>query len=963
VIDGLILLLYNLTLLPLLAYSLSQLGLIVQYVRSRHRTANDVPAADPTDPALPTLTVQLPVYNEPLVVERLLDAIAALRYPTDRLTIQVLDDSTDETTALIARKITDYQQRGIQMEHIRRPTRTGYKAGALAHGLATAPGELIALFDADFVPDADFLLRTVPEFGQPNAGRLGLVQTRWAHLNEPFSLLTRVQAFGLDAHFRLEQTARSGAGLLLNFNGTAGIWRKTTILDAGGWHADTLTEDLDLSYRAQLRGWQFQYREAIAAPAELPVTMAAFRAQQYRWMKGGAETARKLLGPLLTAPGLSVRQKAYGAFHLVSSSMFALLLLLSVLSVPVLAVHQHHPGWRAGFWLPDLFQINTLTALLFYGIPFWRRRENTLTIKNIARFLGLLLTYIALMLGVSLHNGLAVVAGWAGRKSPFIRTPKFNLGAAGEGLRGHRYAAGGLGTSVWAEGLLTVYFLAAIGLGLYWQNYRLLPLHALLALGFGGVFVYSLHHTARAADAAGQRTWQFRVSPVRVGWLVLSAALVGLLGYGVQREQFSTLILLYGLLFWGYHTQVRSLWRSGNVPAGANVPLDAFLFGAAVLLRLLLLGAMPALSDDYARFVWDGRLLAHGHNPYLTLPAEWVGTSLAESIGLTPALYEALNSPRYYTVYPPANQALFAAAAWLSPQSVWGAVVWLRVWIIGAELGTSWLMVRLLRWQGRNPNLALLYALNPLIILELTGNVHFEGVMVCFSLLAVWLLVRGKPWLSAGALALAVGTKLLPLMALPLVLRQLGRRQGAGYVAAVGGLSAVLFLPFFSLTLVQNVAASLGLYFQSFEFNASVYYLLRAGGYWLNGFNMIQTLGRWLSGLTVLGIAILAFGKKPLTANTLADRLLVSLLLYFLFATTVHPWYVGTLVAVSVFSRYRFALVWSGLVWLSYSAYQTAPVAENLYLVGLEYAVVGWVAAREWVSFSRNRCRALPSRP
>lgn len=460
-------------------------------------------------------------------------------------------------------------------------------------------------------------------------------------------------------------------------------------------------------------------------------------------------------------------------------------------------------------------------------------------------------------------------------------------------------------------------------------------------------------------------------TPVRIGWFIVSSGLVVLIGYGIQREQFTTLITGYGLLNWGYWLRVRLLWQS-PLPAPEMAPPmlvspDVFLFGSAVFFRLLLLGVTPNLSDDYARFVWDGRLLAHGFNPYLYLPADLIGSPIAAQAGLTQPLFDVLNSPRYFTVYPPVNQAIFAVSAWLSPDSVWGTVVWLRVWIIGAEVGTLWLMVKILQVSGRNPNLALLYGLNPLVILELTGNVHFEGVMVFFGLLAVWFWGRQKRVFSAGALALAVGTKLLPLMALPLVLRWSGRtppgsriagpRSGdpgrpsatAGliYVAWVMGLTVCLFLPFASVALVQHLGASLNLYVRKFEFNGSVYNLVRATEHWLNGYNKVQHMGLWLSGLTVPGILVLALSSNRRMADSFANWLLLTGSLYFGLATTVHPWYIGSLVALSVFSRYRFALVWSGMAWLSYSAYRTIPVAENLWLIGLEYLVVAGVGVYE----------------
>ncbi|MBC8155637.1 MAG: hypothetical protein H7Z72_22340 [Bacteroidetes bacterium] len=433
-------------------------------------------------------------------------------------------------------------------------------------------------------------------------------------------------------------------------------------------------------------------------------------------------------------------------------------------------------------------------------------------------------------------------------------------------------------------------------------------------------------------------------TPLKIGWLIVSAGLFLLIGYGVPRDQFNLLITLYGLLFWGYWLRVSPLWRT---PKAVSEQPDAFLFSAAVLFRLALLVAMPLLSDDYARFVWDGRLLAHGYNPYLYLPVQIVGTPLAASAGLSQTLFESLNSPAYFTVYPPLNQAFFGLAAWLSPD-VWGNVIGLRLPILGAELGSIWLMVRLLRRAGQNPNLALLYALNPLVILELTGNVHFETVMIFFMLLAVWLFVNGQFAGSAGALALAIGTKLLPLLFLPLIIRHLGWKRGIGYAALTGLLTAGLFVPFASIDLARNVFSSLNLYFQLFEFNASLHYLIRAVGFWLVGRNITVDASFWLFLTAVSGILGIAFGVRRTTRPVVAGQVLLTLTFYFALATTVHPWYATTLVAATVFTRFRYPLLWSGLIWLSYATYQTVPYHENMGLTALEYGVVVGVGGYEW---------------
>lgn len=488
--EVLVLILYGLALLLLFLYNCGQFSLVIIYLRSEQKrrvAAASVAALSPAD--LPRVTVQLPVYNELYVVERLIDAVARLKYPREKLDIQLLDDSTDETVAIIAAKVAEYRQQGLDIEHVRRPERTGYKAGALAYGLAFAKGEFIAIFDADFVPDPDFLLKTIPHFSDP---KVGIVQTRWEHLNEDFSLITQLQAFGLNAHFIIEQNGRYAAGFLANFNGTGGVWRKVAIADAGGWQSDTLTEDLDLSYRAQLRGWTFVYRQDISSPAELPVAMNAMKSQQYRWMKGAAECARKLFVKVLRTPGVSLPVKIHAFYHLFSSATFILVLILGVMSVPLIYIRSRHPEWEWVFFIINLFQLNLLILILFYGVPFWLLEK-----KNKAKLAWYFPLYSSLMMGLSLHNTIAVIEGYMGRKTPFVRTPKFNVTASTDSWNANKYVSRQLGWLSVAEGLLALYFLGGLALAFYVHDFRMFALHIMLMAGFGMVFIYSFLHSGR----------------------------------------------------------------------------------------------------------------------------------------------------------------------------------------------------------------------------------------------------------------------------------------------------------------------------------------------------------------------------------------------------------------------------------------------------------------------------------
>ena len=477
----LLVVLYGLCLLFILGFSFGQW----QLTRLAMRSYASGPTPAPPAPAeWPRVTVQLPLYNEQNVVERVIDAIAALDYPRERLHIQVLDDSTDATVGLATARVARHAARGLHISYVHRTNREGYKAGALRHGLTLSDDEYVAIFDADFVPEPDFLRRTVPFFLAD--ARVGVVQARWGHLNENESLLTRLQAFGLDAHFLIEQVGRTFAGFFINFNGTGGVWRRACIDDAGGWHTDTLTEDLDLSYRAQLRNWRFVYRPEIVAPAELPAVMDALKSQQFRWTKGAAETGRKHLGNMWrsTQP-LPVKLQA--TFHLLNSSVYVVILLMALLSVPLVFVRAQFREYTLVFQLASVFLVG-FTPLIYYYYSAWRLAHPG---QPLWRYPAFFLLFLAVSMGLALHNARAVTLGWLGRRTPFVRTPKTGSGGPAQQ---RRYRTGGVGPLVWLEGLLAAYFAFGIGAGLYFDDFGLLPFHSLLTVGFVAICYYSVRH-------------------------------------------------------------------------------------------------------------------------------------------------------------------------------------------------------------------------------------------------------------------------------------------------------------------------------------------------------------------------------------------------------------------------------------------------------------------------------------
>jgi cellulose synthase/poly-beta-1,6-N-acetylglucosamine synthase-like glycosyltransferase len=432
----------------------------------------------------PPVLVQLPLYNERFVVERLLRAVGRLAYPRDRLCVQVLDDSSDDTARIIDRLVPELRAEGLDIHVLRRPGRAGYKAGALALGLEHADPrfELVAIFDADFVPNPDFLDRCVPSLTADP--RVALVQARWGHVNRDDSWLTRAQGVFLDGHFGVEHAGRARRGAFFNFNGTAGVWRRAAIADAGGWSADTITEDLDLSYRTQLRGWRFVYRHDVVCPAELPSTISDFRAQQARWVKGSAQTARKLLGSVWRTPGLSLGQRMSATVHLTNNFAYLAMAALAVL-LPVAVVVRDQAGWRVlgGQPLLSAFDLGSLAAgttamVLFYGLGLVR---SGLRHPKRAFDLGWALCIGA---GMSLTNAREVWAGLRGSSSEFVRTPK--RGSAGWTAR-LAYRPSIPLPRVGLELALVVYYLAATAYAVHFRLWGALPFLLLYLFGFLGV--------------------------------------------------------------------------------------------------------------------------------------------------------------------------------------------------------------------------------------------------------------------------------------------------------------------------------------------------------------------------------------------------------------------------------------------------------------------------------------------
>ena len=495
ILEYIIITIYSISLVLIFLYALAQLNLLFNYLSAQKKEDRSPQFNLSKSKEVPFVTIQLPVFNEMYVMERLLENIVKLKYPKEKLEIQVLDDSTDESVKTTAAHIKKLQERGVDIQHICRTNRQGFKAGALKEGLETTKGEIIAIFDADFLPDEDWLLKTVPYFKDK---KIGVVQTRWGHINRNYSTLTKIQAFALDAHFTLEQVGRNSKGHFINFNGTAGLWRKECIYDAGNWEGDTLTEDLDLSYRAQLKKWEFKYLENVETPAELPVIISAARSQQFRWNKGGAENFQKMTKRVLKAKGLPLKTKIHSVLHLLNSSMFLNVFIVAVLSIPMLYIKNEYAYLKNYFYMMSFFVISSLIFFICYWQMYKRMYGNGLL--KFFNFIGMFFTFFSIAMGFSLHNSIAVLEGHFGKKSEFVRTPKFNIKNLKDGWKNNKYIKKKPSINVIAEGILVFYFafgmFSAFIVGDQGGDFGLFPFHLMLFIGFGYVFFKSIFSRA-----------------------------------------------------------------------------------------------------------------------------------------------------------------------------------------------------------------------------------------------------------------------------------------------------------------------------------------------------------------------------------------------------------------------------------------------------------------------------------
>lgn len=895
---------YGCCMLGLAAYALHGLYLLRRFLRHRRaalaQEAAELASPLPPDAELPVVLVQLPTFNERDVLHRVVDAAGALDWPRNKLRIQVLDDSTDDSVDIARAAVAKLQAFGLDAVVLHRQDRTGFKAGALEAGMKASDAEYIAIFDADFVPKPDFLRRAIrPLLADPG---LALVQGRWEHLNRDENLLTRVQAIGIDGHFAVEQGARAWSGLAMNFNGTCGLWRRRAIEEAGGWEHDTLTEDLDLSYRAQLLGWRCTYRLGLDVPGELPATITAWRHQQFRWAKGSQQTVRKLASRVLGSRW-PLHSKLASLLHLSHYAVHPLM-LLSLLVAPFavwLCPAVPEPLLYCGL---VCFVLGVFSPILTYAVSQWVLRG-----KGWWKMLQLIPAMAGIGTGIAISNSRAVIQAWAGVVSPFVRTPK--AGAAGKGS----YRARG-NTGI-PELLCSAWAVLGMVLGVSADRMVLAPLLLIYASGFA--WVGGLHLIGWWREQAEARAEALANATARIGGRAVTPILLLLAGLGasacyyhlgqVEPRTWQTDPTLFaGLGFGAGACYLLASWLVLRRPGGAWTLALILAFG--VLFRLAATGIAP--SADLNHYVVEGRQWAYGQNPYAVPPGNAQAQELLRPV-LDPAVLDAVKHPERTAIHPPVSvwaellishidsrvemMKLAAGAFELL------AMVFVLAMLVRAGLPAAWLLLAL--W-------------NPVGPIWFSGEGHRDSLMVLLFCMALWLLQRGRR--HAGVISLTLATLAKPLAGWAL----LPVLQRHGWRAAILPLAVAIlvFLPF--IPAGSNLASGVAAFSHEVHFHGAlepIYrYLACASGEVLTGIpyteSEVRVVVAWLLLATLLAGTWLILRRRP-EAAAAADELaltgrLVALLLLCL--PTCYPWYMLLLVVCLPFlGRSPGALLWTAM--------------------------------------------------
>ncbi len=803
----------------------------------------------------PRVTTQIPLFNEYNVAVRVIRSVASMDYPKGKHQIQVLDDSTDETIEIVDKEVKALRGNGIDISVIRRKGRDGFKAGALSNGLKTATGELVAIFDADFIPEKDFLLKTVPFFIKDV--KLGILQTRWGHVNRKASLLTRIQALGIDGHFMVEQPARAWNNLFMNFNGTAGVFRKRAIFDAGGWQADTLTEDMDLSYRIQLKGWNVHYSLTTIVPSELPENIHAFKNQQFRWAKGSIQTACKLLGKVIRSDR-RLFAKVQAILHLSHYCVHPLMLSLSILALPVLMTFpiQLSPlifGFCAFFLLIAM----TGPSALYTG-------SQVVSGKGWIGRIAFLPFLVCIGVGLALSNSRAVMEAFMGKKSPFVRTPK-------KGDKEFLNYNRAVSCDMFFELGLGIYCLLSFVMYIFAQKYLVGPFLFIYSCGFVTVSLFGFYHARKSG-----------VFPYRIFLAIFSAFLVILSTFkmgkvGYVGSSFLSFLTLYGLMGISAFLFFITLPKGGK-----RIKVELYIFIVALLCRAVVFPLLP--SDDMNRYLWEGKMLSQDVNPYELAPDS------SKLVGLRDNIWKGINHPDMPAAYPPGILFLFSQLNKISyNENLFKAV------FCFFDLATLLIIFAFMRLKERDVRFSILYALNPVVIISFAGQGHYDSVMVffmCASLLAWYY----RKWVIMFlSLLLAVQSKQVSLLLLPFLINRSSIKYLWIFLIGV----MVPFMPFVGNDLFAPFS-SLFVFGTEMAHNGSIHSIIR----FISGSNTFATC------MCIFIFLLVCFNVfKDFRKDAFKSVFLV-MTFFLLLSPTVHFWYLAWfLPLLCIYTRWSWSLL------------------------------------------------------
>jgi cellulose synthase/poly-beta-1,6-N-acetylglucosamine synthase-like glycosyltransferase len=855
--------LYSAALLALAVYGLHSLGLLWLFLRRRSAMSelelreNNIALSLAE---LPNVVVQIPIYNERDVAEDVIRACAALDYPSSKFQLQVLDDSDDDTQQRIARAVAAAKACGIDAVHLTRPQRIGYKAGALAHGLTHNQAPFVAIFDADFQPHPDFLRRAIIPL--LNDERLALVQGRWDHANRSANALTAAQALGIDSHFAIEQGARAWNNLTLNFNGTCGVWRRAAIDDAGGWQHDTLTEDMDLSYRAQLRGWRCTYRSSLAVPGELPATIGAWRSQQFRWAKGSLQTLVKLGGPVWRSSWSWPRRIA-AIMHL-SHYLIHPLIFLSVLCAPL--------AMLAVPFLPTAMIAVMVTCFaLGAGAPLILYSASQLALHGWPGLRNLrdLPMLTAMGTGIALSNSIAAWQVLRGIATPFVRTPK-----KGQSSGSYRSSD----ANGWPELLLAGWSASGLIAGFSWSHVWMAPLLWLYTGGFAWIGWRTLRERGLTAK-------DFSLPLIGLTSVVLYGYLASL---SQSWRELPLTFASVGVVLGGLYLAAVAVVRSHATNNGKYPSLFFILF-IALIMRVLCLGLTP--SDDLARYAIEGQQILNGENPYSVAP-----TASTITATLPPHITAPLNHGDWTAIYPPIALIYHTLISSISLEPLTFQIAALFM-----EACTWWLIILLLRQYGLPTSLVLLAAWNPIGPLFITGEGHHDVLMAIF-IVASFLQAK-----RANIIFLSCAALIKPFAAvalLPVLLR-----QRWWWWLLPPAIALVAYLPFSSPGL--GVMNSLGRFGTQMHFHGAIDPLVSEVWSWMVPQTMVRGCTVLTLGLTLIsGCIIVLRSHRGAPTPAIYARLFTVLLLCL---PTLHPWYLVLVVIMLPFTTSWGLIVWTAL--------------------------------------------------